>query len=106
MRNWTFLTNHGVVFHYLAEHPRDTMRAVSDHLGLAERTVAGIIADLREGGYLVAEKRGSQNVYVVDRNLSMRHPEVAQRTVGDLLTAMSARRKPKLGKLRKPASTP
>jgi DNA-binding transcriptional ArsR family regulator len=89
--NWTFLTNHGGVFLHLVKHPGDTIRLVSDHLGLAERTVAGIIADLREGGYLLAEKRGTQNVYTVNPDLSMRHPAVAEYNVSDLLSALSGR---------------
>jgi hypothetical protein len=94
MKNWTFLTNHGVVFLHLVEHPEDTMRLVSDHLGLAERTVAGIVTDLRNDGYLLVEKKGTQNIYTFDASLSMRHPAVAENTVGDLLAALSARRGP------------
>ena len=81
------------MFLHLAEHPDDTIRLVSDHIGLAERTVAGIIADLRADGYLLAAKQGTRNVYSVDSHLSLRHPELAERTVGDLLGAMVGRRK-------------
>ena len=93
MGSWTFLTNHGIVFLHLAEHPGDTIRLASDHLGLAERTVAGIIAHLREEGYLEAERRGTQNVYTINPHLSMRHPEVADLPVGDVLAALSERRR-------------
>ena len=93
-QNWTFLTNHGAVFLYLSGHPGDTIRRVSDELGLAERTVAGIIAELRQDGYLLVEKQGKQNIYTVDRDLAMRQPLVAEHAVSTLIDALAQRSEP------------
>ena len=49
-KRWTFLTNHAVVYFHLLDRPKDTIREISDTLNLAERTVAGILADLRAEG--------------------------------------------------------
>ena len=93
-QKWTFLTNHGAVFLHLHDHPGDTIRRVSDELGLAERTVAGIIAELRQDGYLLVEKQGKQNIYTVDRDLALRQPSIAEHAVSTLIDALAQRRRP------------
>jgi predicted transcriptional regulator len=82
-KQWTFLTNHGGVFLHLIDHPGDTIRQISDRLDLAERTVAGILADLRRDGYISATKAGRHNVYTIHPDLPMRHPSQASQTVNE-----------------------
>ncbi len=69
---WYFITNHASVFFYLSRNPDATVRQVSDDLGIAERTVTGILADLRKEGYIESSKVGKQNVYVLHTELPMR----------------------------------
>ena len=88
-RQWTFLTNHGAVFLHLVIHPGDTIRQISDHLDLAERTVAGILQDLRRAGYISATKMGRHNVYTIHSNLPMRHPS---QTVDEFFGILRSRR--------------
>lgn len=82
-RNWTFLTSHGVVFLHIVSNPEDTIRRIADEVGLAERTVASILADLRDDGYVSVSKRSKFNVYSVNPDLPMRHPCHAHYTVRD-----------------------
>jgi hypothetical protein len=82
-KQWTFLTNHGTVFIHLIDHPGDTIRQISDHLDLAERTVAGILADLRRDGYISATKAGRHNVYTIHPDLPMRYPSQPSQTVNE-----------------------
>lgn len=89
---WTFLTSHGAVFLYLVDHPQVTIRTISDELGLAERTVAGILADLKEAGYISVGKRGKFNVYTVYFDLPMRDPSHAHFTVGDFFAILQKER--------------
>jgi hypothetical protein len=82
-RNWTFLTSHAVVFLHIVQNPCDTIRRIADEVNLAERTVASILADLREDGYISVTKKGKTNFYALDPDLPMRNPLHAQHTVRD-----------------------
>ena len=90
-RSWSFLTNHAVVYLHLVEHPGDTIRQVSDHLGMADRTVAGVIADLKREGYVSATKLGKQNVYAVNINLPLRRRPYARYSVSEFFALLSPR---------------
>jgi len=46
MGKWTFITNHAVVLSYLARHPSITARQLATEIGITERAVRTIIADL------------------------------------------------------------
>ena len=82
-KRWTFLTNHGIVFFHILQHPGDTIRRIADHLGLAERTVAGILHDLREADYVSVLKEGRRNRYVIRPDLPMRHHSLDDFSVED-----------------------
>jgi len=78
---WTIFTNHAAVLLYLLEHPGATIRRIADDLGLAERTVVGILRDLRRDGYLLVQKEGRHNVYRVNPEGPMRRPEHGGMTI-------------------------
>lgn len=82
-RNWTFLTSHAVVFLHIVQNPGDTIRKTADDVNLAERTVASILADLREGGYVSVTKKGKSNSYTLNPDLPMRNPLHAHHKVRD-----------------------
>ena len=86
---WTFLTNHGSVLLYIADHTDDTMHAVAHALGLTERTTATVIAELRATGYLTVERRGRNNHYSVNASMPLRRGPHARFSVRDLLDALS-----------------
>ena len=85
---WTFLTNHAHVLACLARRPELRLREVAQAVGITERAVQRIVADLRAEGYLVRERRGRRNGYEVRRDRPLRHPVEAHRTIGDLLGAL------------------
>jgi DNA-binding transcriptional ArsR family regulator len=82
---WTFLTNHAHVLVLLHEHPAIVLREVALRVGITERAVQRIVADLEDGGYIAREKVGRSNRYRVLVRLPLRHPIEAHRTIGDLL---------------------
>lgn len=84
-RQWTIFTNHAAVLFYLLEHPDATIRRIADDLDLAERTVTGVVHDLRDDGYLLVRKDGRQNIYQVNLEGEMRRPEHEGRTLADFL---------------------
>lgn len=82
---WTFLTNHSHVLVLLFENPSRVLRDVAAKVGITERAVQRIIADLEADGYLAREKIGRQNHYRIRTDRPLRHAIEAHRTIGDLL---------------------
>ncbi len=60
-----FLTNHAQVLLCLRREPDARMRDVAVRIGITERAVQRIVAELAEAGYLVREKQGRRNRYQV-----------------------------------------
>ena len=82
---WTFLSNHSHVLLCIARDPGTTLREVADRVGITERAVQRIVADLEEGGYLARVKSGRRNRYEVHVDSPLRHPVESHREVGVLL---------------------
>ena len=82
---WTFLTNHAHVLLVLARQPDARMRDVAATVGVTERAVQAIVADLEAGGYLTRSRAGRRNHYTVNRAGRFRHPAEADHQVGELL---------------------
>ena len=90
-RNWTFLTSHALVYLYLLDAPEAAVRNIADGVGLAERTVAMVLADLRDDGYITVRKRGRGNSYTLNLDLSIRCPPLARYRVRDFLAPLNGR---------------
>jgi DNA-binding IclR family transcriptional regulator len=82
---WTFLSNHAHVYLVIAREPEIRLRDVAEKVGITERAVQRIVADLEEAGYLVRERAGRRNRYQLNALMPLRHPIEAHRSVGDLL---------------------
>jgi DNA-binding MarR family transcriptional regulator len=86
---WTFLTSHGSVLVQVAREPDATVREIAGRAGLTERQAHRVLADLVDAGYVQRHRVGRRNHYRVDEGLPMRHPSVADRRVGELLSALN-----------------
>jgi DNA-binding transcriptional ArsR family regulator len=62
---WGFVTNHAYVLRCLALEPGLTLREVAERIGITERAVQRIVAELEEGGYLFRAREGRRNRYVI-----------------------------------------
>lgn len=82
---WTFLSNHAHVLILLAQEPDLRMREVAGRVGITERAVQRIVAELVEGGYLEARREGRRNRYRLHLERKLRHPIEAHRTLADLI---------------------
>ena len=78
---WTFLTNHGHVLLCLAMDPELRLREVAARVGVTERAVQRIVAELEDGGYLTRHRSGRQNAYDINPGGALRHPLESHRTV-------------------------
>ncbi len=83
--SWTFLSNHAHVLLLLAADPEIRLRDVAVRVGITERAVQRIVADLEQGKYIERERNGRRNHYHVHQELPLRHPVESHRDVGSLL---------------------
>jgi DNA-binding MarR family transcriptional regulator len=89
---WTLLTGHGHVLVEIARNPNARIRDISPVVGLTERTVQVIVADLEAAGYLTRTRVGRRSRYTVNPDSPFRHRAQAGLRIGpflDLLTAMA-----------------
>lgn len=84
-RPWTFLSNHGHVLVAIHDAPDARLRDLAARVGISERAVQLIVADLEREGYLVKRRTGRRNHYDVTAGLHMRHPAERESSVDDLL---------------------
>ncbi|MBT8225193.1 MAG: MarR family winged helix-turn-helix transcriptional regulator [Dactylosporangium sp.] len=89
-RTWTFLTNHAHVLLVITRDPTARLRDVAHTVGVTERAVHAIVADLEAGGYLHRMKVGRRNHYTVNPSGHFRHPAEADQRIGDFLALFGA----------------
>lgn len=82
---WTFLSNHAHVLLLIVRHRKITLREVAERIGITERAVQRIVADLEAAQYIERERAGRRNHYKVNTGIRMRHPVVAHQEVGALI---------------------
>lgn len=82
---WTFLTNHAHILIHLHSDPDARVRDLATAIGITERSVMSILADLEAGGYVTREKVGRRNSYRVNSRLKFRHPAESGHRIGELL---------------------
>jgi len=93
--DWTFLTNHGLVFSFLARHPQITARNLSVEIGITERAVRKIIADLHSNGYITKKREGRRTRYRINPMQKLRHETYQEIEVGDFLEVLGWKRRRK-----------
>lgn len=86
---WTFLTNHTHVLVCLSRNSDQTVRELSLQIGVTERSVQRILAELEEGGVVSRRKEGRRNLYTIDESFRLRHPLESQHSLGELLKAIN-----------------
>jgi DNA-binding IscR family transcriptional regulator len=84
--SWTFLTNHTQVLLCIAQNSsKVTLRDVAQLVGITERAVQRIVADLAAAGIIERRRVGRRNHYLINRSATMRHAAQAEHHVGPLL---------------------
>jgi predicted ArsR family transcriptional regulator len=73
----------------LSRKPSLVLREVALQVGITERAVQRIIADLEASEIIEREKIGRQNHYRIRADKPLRHPNEAHRSIGDLLTLIN-----------------
>lgn len=84
--SWTFLSNHGHVLVAIKESPDARLRELAARVGISERAVQLIVRDLERAGYVVKQRAGRRNHYIVNTGQHLRHPAERESSVDDLLS--------------------
>lgn len=71
---WTFLTNHTHVIVCLAREPELRIRDLAAKIGITERAVQRILAELETSGAITKFREGRRNRYSVNLGYRLRHP--------------------------------
>ena len=86
---WTFMSNHAHVLICLVRNPDMVLREVALLVGITERAVQKIVADLEEAGVLTRHREGRRNHYRINRRVRLRHPLEDHAKIGDLLDVVA-----------------
>ena len=87
--DWTFLSNHAHVLLCLSRNPELRMRDAAELVGITERAVQRIVAELEAAGILTRERDGRRNHYIIHADKSLRHPLEAHCAIATLLDALA-----------------
>ncbi len=82
---WTFLTNHAHVLLCLAKSSSMRIREIAIEVGITERAVQRIVAELTEGGYIDRKREGRCNIYKIHTEKSLKHPIESHCDIADLI---------------------
>lgn len=91
-RGWTFLTNHAHVIVCLLSDPAVRIRHLATAVGITERAVQRILAELEAAGVVEKAREGRRNRYAVKLDSPLRHPLEAHCTLGELVEALRSPR--------------
>lgn len=83
--SWTFFSNHTHVLLCLHRNPDILLREVATEVGITERAVQKIVAELEDAQVVKRNRVGRRNHYLIRKRSKLRHPIVSHRTVADLL---------------------
>ena len=84
MREWSLITNHGLVLAAISRDSNKTIREIGDDVGITERTAYGIVVDLDKAGYIKRTRVGTRNVYAINPDMPL-VSRLSDASVGDLL---------------------
>lgn len=88
--HWYLVSSHGSVLFYIAVNPGCTIREIADDMSLTQRTVWGLIGDLRRAEMLHVRREGRRHHYTVNLEAGFRHPVLhgfdLQTILGELIS--------------------
>ena len=93
MKEWNFITNHGLVLLYISKNPQCTMRDMAATLGVTERSIQRVLKDLEAGGYVTWQSTGRSNIYEVNNTRELKHELTKDSVVKDLLSLLGDKKK-------------
>ena len=86
---WTFLTNHTHLLVVLSREPTRRIRDLAAEVGITERAVQRILAELITDGILTVKKEGRRNSYRIRRGTRLRRSLESKHTIGEILDLLT-----------------
>ncbi len=90
MLKWTFITNHAAVLSIISHNAMITAQELALEVGISERAVRRIIAELQNAGYITKKKEGRRIRYEVKHQAPLRRGAHGDKAIGDLLKVLNA----------------
>jgi DNA-binding Lrp family transcriptional regulator len=84
VKEWSLITNHGLVLAAISRNSKKTIRQIGDDVGITERTAYGIVVDLEKAGYIKRTKVGTRNIYTINHDMPL-VSRLSDASVGDML---------------------
>ena len=88
MPELSLLTNHARVLVCIARDGEMRLRDIAAALDLTERRVFGIVSDLTVGGWVVKEKAGRRNHYLIQADVRVSELVTREVTIGEVLKVL------------------
>jgi DNA-binding Lrp family transcriptional regulator len=92
VREWSLITNHGLVLAAISLDAKQTIRELGDSVGITERTAYGIVVDLEKAGYIKITKVGTRNTYEINPDMPL-VSRLSDASVGNLLALFDRQEK-------------
>ena len=97
MKEWSLITNHGLVLAAISKNSKKTIRQIGDDVGITERTAYGIVVDLEKAGYIKRTKVGTRNIYAINQDMPL-FSRLSDASVGNMLALFGWKRTKTLDK--------
>lgn len=89
--HWYIVSSHGAVLFHIAANPDCTIKEIAQTMALTQRTIWGLIGDLRRAGMLHVRKEGRRHHYTVNLNAPFLHPTLRGYTLRPVLGEIAER---------------
>lgn len=88
-KQWTIFSNHGHVLVCLVRNPEAKLRDIAVDVGITERAVQRIIAELEDSEVIKRSRIGRRNHYDIDLDKPLRHPLEDHQTLASVMTVIA-----------------
>jgi DNA-binding MarR family transcriptional regulator len=88
MAEWSLFTNHANVLLAITRNPDIRLRELAAEVGISERAVKRIVADLERAGYLQRERHGRRNHYEINTEAAVATPIARGVHLGAFIAAL------------------
>lgn len=92
MPAWTFITRHAATLSLIAQNPRITAVELSLAIGVTERAIRKIIAELYAAGYINKKRVGRGVKYRINPDLPLARDTHHMVAIGDFLESLGWKR--------------
>ena len=82
--------SHGAALFYIALHPGCTSQDLADSFVVTQRTIWGLIGDLKDAGLNNIRKEGRVNHYTIKEDAAFLDPALSHTTLGTVFRVLSA----------------